>query len=203
MSYNPNDKDKWGLMTTIATIFGIILVIVSINDFLFFRIENEYVLALMLLYIVGCLSGVLGHNVLYGVVSASIVFAACFVMNQYGLIGGGDVKLFVPLLLFAEDNIASFFLGMSIGGLILGVVYYVAHRKIFFFRRKVVLVLCLLKKNRKKMKLLNFVLLSLSRINRKAVAFSRYRGDAMKQEIPYGIALACGGFSLLLDWCRW
>lgn len=190
------------MLIAVSAVFGVILAIISVNDFLFFRIENEYVLALTILYVFSCLCGVFGQNILSGILSAVAVFTVCFVMNQYGLIGGGDVKLFVPLLLFAEDNWSTFFLGMSFGGLFLGIIYYLAPRKIFLLRRKIVLSLYILKKNHKNLWPLNFVLLSLYRISRKAVAFSRYKGDAMKQEIPYGIALACGGFSLLWDWCR-
>lgn len=187
----------------IAILFGIFLLIISINDFLFFRIENEYVLALMVLYIISCLCGVSGQNMVTGLVTASVVFVICFFLNQRGLIGGGDVKLLVPLLLFSENNAVSFLYGTSVGGLFLGLIYTFGFRKIFFLRRKIVLSLCLFKKNHRKSYLLNFVLLSLDRISRKAVAFSRYRGNALKQEIPYGIALSCGGVSLLLDWCRW
>lgn len=187
----------------IAVLFGVLLLIISINDFLFFRIENEYVLALMILYIISCLCGESGQNMLSGLSTASVVFIICFFLNQRGLIGGGDVKLLVPLLLFAENNAVSFLYGTSIGGFFLGLAYVIAFRKIFFLRRKIVLSLCFFKKNHRKSRLLSFVLLSLDRISRKAVAFSRYKGNALKQEIPYGVALACGGVSLLLDWCRW
>ena len=187
----------------IAILFGIILAIISVNDFLFFRIEKEYVLSLMILYIISCLFGFSGQHILYGLTVATVVFAICFVLNQYGMIGGGDVKLLVPLLLFAEDNAIDFFVGMSIGGFFLGLTYFIAFRKIFFLRRKIVLTLYVLKKRHKNFMLLNFVLLSLNRISRKSVAFRRYNSNALKQEIPYGIALACGGFFLIWNWCRW
>lgn len=157
----------------------------------------------MILYIISCLCGISGQEMVSGLVTASLVFIVCFFLNQRGFIGGGDVKLLVPLLLFAENNAVSFLYGTSVGGLFLGIIYTFGFRKIFFLRRKMVLSLYLFKKNHRKSHLLSFVLLSLDRINRKAVAFSRYRGNALRQEIPYGVALACGGVSLLLDWCRW
>lgn len=181
----------------------LILLIIAINDFLFFRIENEYVFALVLLYIFSCVIGISGHNIWQGVISASVAFVICFLLNQKGLLGGGDVKLIVPLLFFAENNPVSFITGMSIGGFFLGTIYIFYFRSIFFLRRRLVLSLYVLKKSCGNSVLLNFVLLSLSRISRKSVALSRYRRDALKQEIPYGIALACGGFSLVLDLCGW
>ncbi|MDR1334091.1 MAG: hypothetical protein LBJ71_02640, partial [Holosporaceae bacterium] len=77
----------------IWALFGIILLIISIGDFLFFRIEDEYIIALVVLYAISYVSGVLGGNFTYGLMIATITFFVTLVMNHLGLIGGGDVKM--------------------------------------------------------------------------------------------------------------
>lgn len=183
----------------IAIIFGLLLLIISINDFLFFRIENEYVVACLVLYIISCICGYSGNFFREGVCVASIMFVVCFILNHLNMIGGGDVKLLFPLLLFAENNWVTFLIGVSIGGFFLALAYMLFYRRIFFIRRKLVLSLYLFRRNHKTDVFLSFVLLSIDRINKKLVAFNRLKIGAMKQEIPYGIALACGGFFLIFE----
>jgi Flp pilus assembly protein protease CpaA len=59
--------------------------------------------------------------------------------------------------------------------------------------------LCLFKKKKKKFNLLNIILLSLSRVDRRIVALRTYTVGAIRQEIPYGIAISCGGFYVIVE----
>jgi Flp pilus assembly protein protease CpaA len=121
-------------------------------------------------------------------------------LNQYNLIGGGDVKLLFPLLLFSENNLYEFMVGVSIAGVILSCLYIVFGRRIFFLRRRIVTFLYVFyKRKKKKSMLLNIILLSLSRITKKTVSLKQCVIGALRQEIPYGIALSCGGFYVIVE----
>jgi Flp pilus assembly protein protease CpaA len=85
-----------------------------VNDFLFFRIENESVQCILLLYIISCVFGISGGNFIFSLTIAICVFAITWGLNQHDMIGGGDVKLLFPLILFAENNLCSFLIGVSI-----------------------------------------------------------------------------------------
>lgn len=183
----------------IWVLFGLILLIIAINDFLFFRIENESVISLCILYIVSCIFGVSGHNFLEGFLIASAVFAITLVLNNYGMIGGGDVKLLFPLILFAENNLNIFLIGVSVAGIVLAIIYILFGRYIFSFRRKIVLRLLTARKNKKKNAFLNIALLSLSRITNRTAALTYRIKSIWRQEIPYGVVLSYGGFCVILE----
>jgi Flp pilus assembly protein protease CpaA len=180
-------------------IFGLILVIISVSDFLFFRIENEYVMALMILYAISYLSGVSGNNFYDSLLIAFGTFFVTLILNHLNLIGGGDVKLLFPVIMLSENNLSSFWMGISVGGMILAVIYLIFSRQIFFIRRKLVRSLYILRKKQNKFRLLNFVLLSLSRIDRRIVALRKCTSNVIRQEIPYGIAISCGGFYVIFE----
>jgi Flp pilus assembly protein protease CpaA len=179
--------------------FGIILLIISINDFLFFRIEDEYLIALIILYIASCITGISGENFYNGLMTASITFIITLIMNHCGLIGGGDVKMLFPIILLSENNLLTFLIGISIGGAVLSIIYIILGRQIFFLRRKIVSYLCFFKKKKNKFKFLNVILLSLNRIDKRIVALKQYTFSAVRQEIPYGIAISCGGFYVIFE----
>lgn len=179
-----------------------ILVLVCINDFLFFRIENELVVALLILYIISCLCNISGGNIIAGAATATIVFLITWVLNRCNLIGGGDVKLLFPLLLFSENSLSSFFLITAIAGLILCGVYIFYGRRIFLFRKR--FVTGLLRQQNKKHKknngnILNIALLSLRRITVNNTVLKQNTVSVLKQEIPYGIALSFGGFYVVFE----
>ncbi|MCR5225481.1 MAG: prepilin peptidase [Alphaproteobacteria bacterium] len=180
-------------------LFVVVLIIVSLNDFLFFRIENEYVLSLMILYIVASIFGILGNNLSETIIVAVCVLLVSIILNYYNLLGGGDVKLLFPLILLAENHLFAFLCGTSAGGLVVAVIYFFAGRKLFFFRRKIILSLNNLYKNRNKSILLNFTLLSFHRMKRKDIELDQTVFNSVRQEIPYGIALACGGFCVVVE----
>ncbi|MDR3186979.1 MAG: A24 family peptidase [Holosporaceae bacterium] len=190
---------KRGSVVFIWLMFGAVLLIISVNDFLFFRIENEYTLFLLGLYLLSCAFGMSGHNFLSALQAFVAIFAISWIFNRRNLIGGGDIKLLCPLLLFSENNVPAFLLGISISGIVASLFYLFLGRQIFFLRRKMVVSLYVLNKNSHKSFFLNIVLLSLSRIDKRMVALKRCITSAMKQEIPYGIVLSCGGFCVMFE----
>lgn len=177
--------------------FAVVLIVIALNDFMFFRIENEYVLFLFLLYAVSYCFGVSGQNFVEAVWIACIIFAICFVLNQFNFIGGGDVKLLVPLILFAENNIFEFIWGTAVGGLILALAYIFCRKKVSDLRRKMFIIFSIWKK--KKFRFLRFVLLSSYKIKASSVKFEVNNTDVLRQEVPYGVALSCGGFFVIFD----
>jgi Flp pilus assembly protein protease CpaA len=188
-----------GFILIIWLTFGIVLLVVSLNDFLFFRIENEYTLFLIGLYFVSWLLGISGHDFWNALMIFVLIFAIVLILNRNNLIGGGDVKLLLPLLLFAEGSGLTFLLWTSIGGAILSSFYLLFSRQIFFVRRKIITSLYILSKNKNKSFLLKIVLLSLDRVDRRVVALRRCPTHAAKQEVPYGIALSFGGFYVIIE----
>lgn len=177
--------------------FAVVLLIIALNDFLFFRIENEYVLALILLYAVSYCFGVSGQNFAEAFRVMCIVFAVCFVLNQLNLIGGGDVKLLVPLIMFAENNVFNFIWGTAIGGLVLALAYIFCGKQVASLRRRLFIMFSVLKK--KNFRFLRFALLSFYKIKTRSVKFEVSDADVLKQEVPYGVALSCGGFFVIFD----
>ena len=189
--------------------FLILMIIIGINDFLFFRIEDENIWALLALYVISCFLGISGNNLLLSLLIASSVFAVAFIMNQFNWIGGGDVKFLFPLVLFSENNLADLMLSVSVSGLILALIYLSAREKIDKLRKIIIQ-----KIPRNKTWLLNITLLSLNRIEvsklvddknakpkkRRILSFK----SLMKQEIPYGVALSCGGIYVVFEnlWAR-
>lgn len=179
--------------------FVTVLLLISLNDFLFFRIEDEYTLFLLGLYVVSCTLGISGHDFWNAVGIFIIIFVAALPLNHRNLIGGGDVKLLLPLLLFTEGDVLAFLLWTSVGGAILSLFYLLFRRQIFFIRRRMVVRLHATGRNRNKSSLLNIVLLSLGRVSRKVVALKYCPTHATRQEVPYGIALSFGGVYVAIE----
>ena len=176
-------------------VFFVLLVIVGVNDFLFFRIENEYVLSLIALYVLSCAFGVSGSNFPYTFAWTAMMFGVTFVLNQFNLIGGGDVKLLVPLMLFAENNWETFVIATAISGCGISLLYVCFPEYIFELRSK--LIELIRKFKSKKIKALRIALLSSYRIKAKLVRHDNV--SVLKREIPYGVALACGSLYVVLD----
>jgi Flp pilus assembly protein protease CpaA len=172
---------------------------VSAGDFLFFRIENEYVLSLMILYAISCVCGISGGNFFFALQVAGATFIVTFILNRFDLIGGGDVKLLFPMILLSENNMSDFWLGTSVSGLALALIYLFWGPRILSVRKKITKHLALFSKKRNKFNFLNIALLSLSRIDKRAVGLNPRGFNAMKQEIPYGIAISCGGFYVVFE----
>lgn len=180
-------------------LLGIALLVVSINDFLFFRIENEVVIFLFGLYAVSCISGVSGSNFIFGFSIATVTFAITCILNRLNMMGGGDVKLLFPLLLFMESDVYQFAIGVSIAGILLSIIYVLFVKKVFFFRRRIVTWLCIFQKEKNAFGFLRIILPSLCKISRKIVSLNKCPTNALRQEIPYGIALSGGVFYVIAE----
>ncbi|MBR1734492.1 MAG: prepilin peptidase [Alphaproteobacteria bacterium] len=181
-------------------LFGIILLLIAINDFLFFRIEDEPVFALFGLYVIACLFRELGNeDWIFTVSVAVIIFVITLILNRFDMIGGGDVKLLFPLILFSESKLYVFLMAVSVAGIVLALVYVLFSKRIFELRKKIIQKLMIIRKKRKKIFLLNIVLLSLSRITNRAAVLNYNVTNIWQQEIPYGIALSYGGFCVILE----
>lgn len=176
----------------IEFLFVLMLLIVSINDFLFFRIEDEIVITLLILYGVSCLIGESGGNFANGIIVALVIGVITIILNRFNMIGGGDVKLLFPLILFAENHLSDFALGTAFSGFLLSIIYISFGKKIFFFRRKILHKIDGYHKGGNKCASLKYILLSYSKINKKIVDAKCYADDALKQEIPFGVALSFG-----------
>jgi Flp pilus assembly protein protease CpaA len=190
-----------GIPLFVWCLFGLALLIISLNDFLFFRIENELVYFLIVLYGISCLSGVSGSNFGSGFLVASGVFIVSFVLNRLGLVGGGDVKLLFPVLLFAENNLTTFIIGTSITGILLSACYLLFPQKILAVREKTIEQLTVYSKKikGKYRLLLKIILPSLNRMRNSGAPLQKNIIVALRQEIPYGIAISGGGVYMIAE----
>jgi Flp pilus assembly protein protease CpaA len=153
----------------------------------------------MVLYAISIISGVSGGNFMFGISTAVVVFVITYILNRKNLIGGGDVKLLFPLLLFAESDIDGFIIGISVSGVLLSVIYILCSKKIFIFRKKAIIWLWNFYQEQKESLLFKFVLPSLGRTNKNIALAGKYQVNVWKQEIPYGIALSCGGLWVVIE----
>lgn len=183
-------------------LFSLILLIISINDFLFFRIEDEYVLMLLFLCVLLFGFSSVEINFVQGLQAAFAAFIIGFLLNRYNLLGGGDVKLLFPVLILSGSEWLSFFFWTSIWGFVLACSYALFNRQIFFLRRRLILFLHSLRRKHKAPRILNFILLSFARVGKKSTALRRYRNDILKLEIPYGLAITGGGFAVIYGLIR-
>ncbi|MDR0968306.1 MAG: hypothetical protein LBL99_01565, partial [Holosporaceae bacterium] len=134
-----------------------------------------------------------------GLTVAVATFIITWILNRFDLIGGGDVKLLFPTILLCENNLSAFWFGLSFGGGALALVYLFFGRRIILIRRNLARRLRILHKRPIVSKLLRIILLSLSRVDGRIATLRKGKFDPMKQEIPYGAAIACGGFYAIFE----
>ena len=170
----------------------ILLLIVAINDFLFFRIEDSVNIALVVLFGIGWLFGCLPH---YSIISAISVASFCFIisviLNYFELLGGGDVKLLFGIGLFISNNPSVFLYALSIFSLIIATAYIAKGDWIEIFRQKMA-NLALNQKNRHTVNGLLHKIIFPSAYNITEIEFQSFKqaSCALKQEIPYGVILS-------------
>ena len=97
------------LLTQQVTLWccGVLLIWAAVGDLRSFLIPNRVCLAIAALYPIYWLAGHLGGMPVDwsgGVLAAALIFAAGFVLFSMGVIGGGDVKLFSAIALWAGLN---------------------------------------------------------------------------------------------------
>lgn len=176
-------------------ILAILLLCICINDFLYFRIENEYVIALITLYIIHLSLNVQQISILQHLSFAVLAFITCVILNYFDLMGGGDAKLIFPLALFAGDNIMNFLLYVSLAGLFLAAIYAFLGEKIELATKNVTTKINNINQNSKLRKIF---LLSSTQYNLEKQSITN-TNTVMMKEIPYGIALSVGNFLAIID----
>ena len=100
-------------------------------------------------------------------------------------------------MLFAENSMFEFIWGTAIGGLVLALIYIFCGKQLAMFRKRLFIIFSAMKK--KKIRFLRIALLSLYKIKAKSVKLEVGSTDILKQEVPYGVALSCGGFFVIFD----
>lgn len=140
----------------------------ALSDLRRFQIPNECSMALIALYPLYLAVSPASVNVIGAIVTAAAVFAVTFTIYLFGRLGGGDVKLMSALALWAGPAYIAEFI----------VIMTVSGA------------------------LLSFVYLTKAKF---AVALAlddsgeaEARDNVLSAELPYGIAIACGGFAVFL-----
>src|SRR5260370_13392787 len=159
----------------IASILEILLLVyVATIEVATWLIRKEICLALAILGIAGQLASTMG--IAESLIAATIMFVVLFVIYQQGLMGGGDVKLLVVL---------------AIGLPLMGVIQLLT---ITAFAGGVLALVHLM------MRLLPYPRLAPagSSFVRRVYAIERWR-HLRHAPLPYGVAIACCGFSALFN----
>lgn len=180
-------------MLAINVLLGILLILIAINDILFYRIEDELIVALLCTFLVFACWRDPNNVSLYPLLYAVIFFFIGAVCNAFGMIGGGDVKMMSALLLFDPDMTELIFV-MSISGLVVGAIYYFFGR--YISRIRSLLLLSVFSKKECSI-LYKMLFPSLLYLNREDVAADDTRSLQMK--IPYGVVISVGNLLVL---CR-
>lgn len=179
----------------ILLILSIILLLISIGDFLYFRIENSFIIAILVIYVIGCVTGITGNNILFGFIVSIICFIVGAILNYNNLLGGGDVKLIFALALFSEQYAIDMLFAVSVSGFVLALVYMIFNKKIHRLRYRMIHKIAHLKNNKLLVKIL---LPSAFKSENLENEFKESKQDILQQQIPYGIALCVGGFAFIL-----
>jgi Flp pilus assembly protein protease CpaA len=109
-------SEPYGLYIKAATIA--VLFYVGLTDFRTFRISNETIVLLLLLYVAYALVARSGIEIASNVVVAAIMFGALLLLYARGALGGGDVKLLATASLWVGIHCAlpfSVFLLLLVG----------------------------------------------------------------------------------------
>lgn len=168
-------------MNTIFAVFLLLMIIISIDDFIFYEIKNSHIICLLAISICRwILKNSTGVDLFYTLCIAAIVFVILYFLSIKDLIGGGDVKLAPALILFLgyKESYDFFFITSLIGGMI--AVFYILFTKYINILRNIFFKIFSNRVGR-------FILCSsgnkFSYIEPKSI---------FRIEIPYGIALCMG-----------
>lgn len=99
----------------IQLLVGLVLIYIAIEDMLRFKIANESILVLMLLFLVYSLVGGALWPPLWHLLFGAVMFALVLALYSFGLFGGGDAKLLsVAFLWIGMQNATLFCLLLSL-----------------------------------------------------------------------------------------
>lgn len=169
----------------IYTVFVFLLLLVCVNDFVYYRISNIHVLFIITVYCVGIYTGNIQEINFWKTFNyACLAFTLLFILNHLNCIGGGDVKLvFVLIFWVGNQQILLYMVIVSFISLLLSVIYYVFGKYLFYKREA-------LSKAIKSNPVFSFLITPYS--------IEKYvETKFFKCEIPYGIPLALGAFCMV------
>ena len=183
------------------TCLTIILAIVCINDFLFLRIEDSLDIALIVLFILGYMNGIIGHDIFHAISIASLCFVISMILNHFDLLGGGDVKLLFGIGLFISDSISMFLISLSIFSLVTALMYMRFGKYIENMRERLANIV-IERKSRISSNIrtyIHYVIFpSAYKVSAQDLLDLKPNDNILKQEIPYGIILSLSTITSLL-----
>lgn len=180
---------------------SILFLIVCINDFLFFRIEDSLSVSLVVLYAITYISGDINSSILQALSIASLCFAISVVLNHFDLLGGGDVKLLFGIGLFISDSPISFMICLSVFSLIIAAIYITCSTNIELIRQRLSKTVFHLKdtyKNQMVKYLYMAIFPSAYKVTEEELSEIKQSDSVIKQEIPYGVILSLSTISSII-----
>lgn len=179
----------------------ILLAIVCINDFLFLRIEDSLDIALVTLFTIGYMNGIIGHDIFHALSIASLCFVISMTLNHFDLLGGGDVKLLFGIGLFISDSLSIFLTSLSIFSLVTALLYMKFGQYIENIREKLantviqqkIEISCDMKSY-----IHHIIFPSAYKISAQDLLDLKPNDNILKQEIPYGIILSISTITSLI-----
>lgn len=172
----------------VFTAFAVLVALICVDDFIYYRISNRYVVAAIGLYVFGCLFGAVA---IAGIINTLFCACACFTlllaMNHMDCVGGGDVKLIFAMALWVgADRIYQYGLAVTVVGLITIIPYALFPKWINSARNACAR------------------LISQDRLIQLLITKTRMyhpkNTDFFKLEIPYGIPLALGAIWIVFSY---
>lgn len=180
---------------------SILFLIVCINDFLFFRIEDSLSISLVVLYAIAYISGDINSSILQALSIASLCFAISVVLNHFDLLGGGDVKLLFGIGLFISDSPISFMICLSVFSLIIAAIYITCSKNIELIRQRLSKTVFHLKdtyENQMMRYLYMAIFPSAYKVTEEELSEIKQSDSVIKQEIPYGVILSLSTISSII-----
>lgn len=180
---------------------SILFLIVCINDFLFFRIEDSLSVSLVVLYAIAYISGDINSSILQALSIASLCFAISVVLNHFDLLGGGDVKLLFGIGLFISDSPISFMICLSVFSLIIAAIYITCSKNIELIRQRLSKKVFHLKdtyENQMMRYLYMAIFPSAYKVTEEELSEIKQSDSIIKQEIPYGVILSLSTISSII-----
>jgi len=124
-------------MDVFFSIFIGICALVAVIDFLIYKIPNELLAFMFLLFFVKVffMQGLSIETLQWPLIIFSATLVGCFILYTLKGLGAGDAKLIAVASLWLSDiNILLFFLMMAAAGGVMGFVYLKGHQFIDMFR---------------------------------------------------------------------
>lgn len=109
----------------IQFVIGMVLIYIAIEDMLKFKIRNESIVVLIVLFLIAALASGALWPALWHVLFGLVMFAVVLAIYAFRVIGGGDAKLLsVAFLWMGWENTSLFCILLGLAAAI----YYILHR---------------------------------------------------------------------------